>query len=441
MRIKNITIRIMRLAVVAATLFLFAVPAMAADATGGTLELQPLISEALQNNHDVWVTGAKWKASSSKIKLAGSLPDPMVMIGYQNEGWNQYTLGQMVGSQWMYSISQMFPYPGKRALKEEMAARDADTAEAMYRAARLGTVARVKELYFDLFETYKDLDLVRERTGLFTRIEEAALARYATGMGQQQEVLMAQTEKYMLLEREAMLKQKRQSLEAMLTSTVGREQNAPLGRPVEPQASTLVLSEDELVQRAVESSPEVVSREKMMRASEAGVHMAEKEYYPDVTLAAWVATRGGPYEDMWSVTATFNIPLYYKSRQGAALASARAMSSAALHDLAGIKAMLVSSVRDNYSMVRSSETLMDLYRSGLIPKTKQDFELSLSGYRTGKAEEITVVSRLKALLDYETAYWTQFVAREKAIARIEALTGTGDQVVAQGEINDQQKKK
>jgi len=36
------------------------------------------------------------------------------------------------------------------------------------------------------------------------------------------------------------------------------------------------------------------------------------------------------------------------------------------------------------------------------------------------------VSRLKALLDFETSFWTQFVAREKAIARIEALTGTGD---------------
>jgi outer membrane protein TolC len=430
----------MHLAVVVGMLLLCATPVLAAGPAEAALELQPLISEALQSNHDVWVSGAKWKASSSKIKLAGSLPDPMVMIGYQNEGWNEYTLGKMQGAQWMYSVSQMFPFPGKRALKEEMASRDADTAEAMYRAARLGTVARVKELYYDLFETYQDLDLVKERTSLFGQVEEAALARYATGMGQQQEVLMAQTEKYMLLEREAMLKQKRQSLEAMLVAAVGREQNAPLGRPIEPQAGTLALSEDEMVQRAVESSPEVVSREKMMRASEAGVHMAEKEYYPDVTLAAWVATRGGPFEDMWSVTATFNIPLYYKSRQGAALASARAMSSAALHDLAGIKAMLTSSVRDNYSMVRSSETLMNLYRTGLIPKTRQDFDLSLTGYRTGKVEEITVVSRLKALLDYETSYWAQFVAREKAIARLEALTGIGDQVVAQGEKNDQQEK-
>lgn len=387
------------------------------------LELRPLIDEALKNNHDVYVTDAKWKASAAKAKQAGSLPDPMIMIGYQNEGWSDYTFGKMSGAQWMYGISQMFPFPGKRSLKEEMAARDAETAGAMHRAARLGTVARVKELYFDLFLAQKNLDLVRERTMLFGRIEEAALARYATGMGQQQEVLMAQTEKYMLLEREAMLKQKQRSLEVMLTSVVGREESKPFSRPAEPQATAFTAAEDDLVQQVIARSPETLSRQKMLMASQAGVHMAEKEFYPDVTLAGTVAKRSGPYEDMWSLTATFNIPLYYKSRQSQALAEAQAMSNAALHDLAGMKAMLASSVRDSVAMIKSADRLMELYRQGLIPKTYQDFELSLSGYRTGKVEGITVVSRLKALLDLETAYWTQFVEREKAIARIEALTG------------------
>jgi hypothetical protein len=40
-------------------------------------------------------------------------------------------------------------------------------------------------------------------------------------------------------------------------------------------------------------------------------------------------------------------------------------------------------------------------------------------------EAITVISRLKALLDFEQLYWAQFVEREKAIARLDALTGAG----------------
>lgn len=387
------------------------------------LELQPLIDEALKNNHEVYVSEAKWKAAAARIGQAGSLPDPMIMIGYQNEGWDKYTYGEMEGAQWMYSVSQMFPFPGKRSLKEQMAARDADNASAMHRAARLGTVARVKELYFDLFLVHKDLELVRERSLLFSRVEDAALARYAAGMAQQQEVLMAQTEKYMLLERETMLEQKRLSLEAMLTAVVGREGARVQGRPAEPKLSELNASVDDLVRQAIERSPEIRSRQSMLGASQAGISMAEKEYYPDVTITGTVAKRSGPFEDMWSLTAAFNIPLYYQSRQRQALAESRAMSSAAIHDLAGIKAMLESTVRDTYAMVRSAEQLTGLYRDGLIPRTRQDFEQALAGYRSGKAEGSLVINRLKTLLDYEVAYWSRLVDREKAIARLEALTG------------------
>ena len=84
-------------------------------------------------------------------------------------------------------------------------------------------MATVKQLYYDLFLAYKNIDILRETTGLFSRIEDAALARYSSGMGSQQEVVMAQTEKYMLLEKEAMQKQKIEAITGMLNSTIGRE--------------------------------------------------------------------------------------------------------------------------------------------------------------------------------------------------------------------------
>ena len=442
MKSKSADIPVALLVAAAAVMMLFGTAVRAsAEEPVRTLELQPLIDEALTNNHDVLVAGAKRQAADARIRQAGSLPDPMVMVGYQNEGWRQYTYGQSVDAQWMFSVSQMFPFPGKRAIREQMASRDADTAGAMQSAARLATEQRVKELYYDLFQVHKDLDLIRERTSLFSRIEEAALARYASGTGPQQEVLMAQTEKYMLLERETMLNQKRRSLEAMLIAAVGRQYSAPLGRPAEPAATPFAVEVEELVRQALERSPEVLSRQKMAGASTAGVHMAQKEFYPDVTVTGSVFTRPGEYQDMWSLTATFNIPLYYNARQSQALAEARAMSLSAEHDLEGVRSMVASAVRDNYAMIRSADALMNLYREGLLPKTVQDFELSLAGYRSGKVEEITALSRLKALVDYELAYWAQFVEREKAIARIEALTGGGNPPAAQGEQHEHQEQK
>jgi hypothetical protein len=59
-----------------------------------------------------------------------------------------------------------------------------------------------------------------------------------------------------------------------------------------------------------------------------------------------------------------------------------------------------------------------------MPKTYQDFESALAGYTNGKTEAITVINRLKALIDFETLYWAQVAEREKASARFLAMTGT-----------------
>jgi hypothetical protein len=74
-------------------------------------------------------------------------------------------------------------------------------------------------------------------------------------------------------------------------------------------------------------------------------------------------------------------------------------------------------------MMKTSERLTELYGSGLIPKAGQDFESAISGYTTGKTEALTVISRLKTLIEAELSYWAQRVEREKAAARFEAAAG------------------
>ncbi len=395
------------------------------------LKLQELIDEALKNNHEILMAESKWKTSSFRIPQVKSLPDPMFMFGYQNEGTRDlYTFGNemMPDSQWMFSASQMFPFPGKLSLKGEMATKDSESLRASYEATKLKTISKVKELYYDLFLTYREINLIKDKTALFSRIEDAALARYSSGMAPQQEVLMAQTEKYMLLEKEEMLKQKIQSIEAMLNAAIGRDINSPLDKPTDPAPTEYTYSMEESIKMAYENSPEIKSKEKMFAASEARVSMTEKEYYPDFTLTANFMKRGREFEDMWSLTTAINIPLFYKTKQRQSVNEAKSYLSEVSHELKGTKLMLSSGIRDNYSMIKTSERLMELYKNGLIPKIYQDFESALSGYVTGKVEAITAINRLKSLLDVELLYWRQFVEREKAIARMESLTGIGEPI-------------
>jgi outer membrane protein TolC len=412
--------------------FVLILTAAQAFAAEETVKLPDLIREALKNNPEIHVAEARANGSTHKIPQATSLADPMVMIGYENEGTDSFytfdreTKGMPADSRWMFSLSQMFPYPGKLALKGEMAARDSESLKAMADATRLATEVRVKELYHDLFLAYTNIDLIADQAALFSRVEDAALARYAAGMAQQQEVWMAQTEKYMLLEREEMEKQKIQSLKAMLNAALGRDALSPLGRPEKPQNVIKPYRLDELIQLSHDRYPMIKSREKMVNAADAKVRMAKKEYYPDFTIGTSYFARSSQFPDMWNLTATMNVPIFYKTKQREGVLEAEAALLEAKRNVEATKLMASSALRDNHAMLKTAENLMALYRDGLIPKSHQGFELSLSGYVTGKIEAITVITMLKALIDYEFLYWRQFADREKAAARLDGLAAITD---------------
>jgi cobalt-zinc-cadmium efflux system outer membrane protein len=387
-----------------------------------TLALEPLIAEALTNNRELRAAESRITAAGLRITQALGLPDPMISIGYQNEGLTNYTYGDSPDAQWMYSVSQTLPFFGKRDLKQAMAAADTEWVRAVYEALQLRVVARVKELYWDLSLLHRNLDLVGERVSLFARIEEAALARYASGTAPQADAVMAQTEKYMLRERETMLTQKIQSLEAMLGLTLGRETHSSFARPVPVPLDSYVPDEAELIRKAHAQSPEIKTREKMVAAADARINMLKREYYPDFTLSGSLAQRPGEYRNMWGISTAVNIPIFYKTKQEPAVREAEAALQGARHELEAAKLMAVSGILDNLAMFRAAENLMDLYRNALIPKAAQDFDLALSGYGTGRSEVLTVITRLKSFLDYELFYQGQLTERAKAVARIEALT-------------------
>ena len=407
-------------------LFFFLAVSLAAPAVHASeVTLRDLVEEALKGNREIRAAEHRVEGYQNKIPQAGSFPDPMVGVGYQNDTLSSYTYGQSPDAKWMFEASQMFPFAGKRGFRQEMARADAESQQAILETLRRRVVARVTELYCDLFLVNRSLEILAERKSLYGVVEEAALARYSSGMGTQQEVLMAQAEKYMVLEREEMLRQKRETFEGMLNLTMGRDARAPLGRLAALAETPLEASLDELIQTAHQRSPEIRAREKMAAGAEAKVSMARREFFPDVTLTAGVDKRGGDYTDMYKLLASVNLPLFYKSKQEPAVQEALASQQETRQDLEGARLMVASGIRENLAMASSAKRTMDLYRNALIPRGNQDFDAALSIYSTGRGDALTVMTRLKSLLDYELQYWGQFVEREKAVARIEALTGEG----------------
>src|SRR5664280_1628610 len=108
------------------------------------LRISDLTEEALKNSPEIQASLSKIEAARYRVPQARSLPDPQFSFGYQNEGFDRYSYGQEQGSQWMFSASQQFYFPGKRTLKEDMVRFDVESLTAMHELLKLKTVARVK---------------------------------------------------------------------------------------------------------------------------------------------------------------------------------------------------------------------------------------------------------------------------------------------------------
>lgn len=393
-------------------------PAAAQD-----LVLKDLIGEALKNNPDIRVAEARAASAATRISQEASLADPMLSAGYQNEGFKKYTYGESQYSWWMFSLTQTFPFPGKRSLQREAAVYEAESQKAAAESVKREVIGRVSQAYYDLVLAVKELDIIEARKPLAVRLEDAALARYSTGTGSQEDVIMAQAEKYMLIENEAMAKGRRDSAEAMIKRETGDTSANPLARPAIVPPSAFAYTLEGLVKRAETNAPELSERQQMVLAAEKRLVRAKKEAWPDITLMPQYFNLGNGMEDMWALTASIPLPIFYKQKQGAAIAESSWNLVSAKKELESSRFKVTSEIRDSLAMITSSERVMELYRNALIPKARQNVDAALALFASGRMNASEALATLKAPFDYELNSWQQQVQREKAIARIKVLTG------------------
>jgi hypothetical protein len=217
-------------------LLLWAHPGVAAEADpnfSAAVELPRLEAYALANNPEIRAMEQRWRAAQARPSQEGSLPDPMLNTAYHNEGFDRFEQGRSDFAWLRFGAEQELPFPGKLALKEQIAAREAEREGALYRAAVLNVLARLRVTYDEYYLAHKSIEIVRDNLELLKNLAESAKARYQVGEGLQQDVARAQVEVSTLTGRLTSLEQMRQSAAAMLNALLNRSPAEPLGPPID----------------------------------------------------------------------------------------------------------------------------------------------------------------------------------------------------------------
>jgi outer membrane protein TolC len=385
--------------------------------------LKDLVSEALTRNPEIQAARHSVNAKRARVPQAKAWPDPTISFGYGGNAVPPFSV--MRGdpsSARQIMAEQEIPYPGKTRLRGQIAAYEAEAEVTTVEDAQRQVAAETKEAYFELHFIDQSLETLRKDREILQRLAKVAEIRYSVGKAAQQDLLRAQVELSKLVERQTTLEQTRKTLEAQLNSLRDLPVDTPVGPTADVRPGVLTQSIDELQSAAESSFPALKRQQTMIEGNRLAVDLARKDVRPNFSVGYTYMQRAG-MPDMYGVTFSTSLPIFRRSKQDMAIREAAESLESARRKEQNELTVLRYRVKQEYLQVQSALRLLDLYSQGIVPQSRLTLESSLASYETGATDFQSVLGNFSTILDYELGYLQQIATHEKALARLEELTG------------------
>src|SRR6266581_4186765 len=394
--------------------------------TGLTTPLSELLAEAEKNNAQIEAARQGWQAAKQVPTQVSTLPDPQFNLQHVSVGSPRPFAGY-TNSDFAYlglGISQDIPYPGKLRLKGEIARRDADVSQQQIESVRRAVLAELKGTYFQLAYLSKTLTILEQDGELLKQVEQAADARYRSGMGTQQDVLQAQLQKTKLLREIAMHHLQVGKLEAQLKLLLNRSQESPDIEPTDLTETPLAQTYGDLLAMAQVQNSEIASAQKMIERQSLQVDLARKDFYPDFNVQyMWQRTDPTQFRAYYMLSVGIKVPIYRSRKQRPELAQAQSEELRARSELEAQSQRVASELRAQYVVAQQTAELLKIHREGLAPQARSAFQSGLASYQSDKQEFQPVLTSFLDVLHLDEEYWQNVAEYETAIARLEQITG------------------
>ena len=403
------------------------VPALAGEAAGTVPPpaLRQLIDQALRHSPEIAAAAREREAAGHRVSPAGALDDPMFEAGLINVPVQPLRLNREDMTMKMLGISQRLPYPGKRGLREAVAARDALSIALGYRETVNRVVRDVKLAYYDLALAERSIEILEQNKRLVTQLLQIAEGRYSVGQGAQADLLKVQTQLAKMDEELLRMRRERRSVEADLERLAGPVASV---KAAMPELAATRLSVDELGEAALRERPQILGLKTLVDRNQKALDLARKDYYPDFDVRLQYGQRekdieGMPRTDLFTLTVAFNLPVWGATKIEPKIAEAQAMREQAISMVQAQQNELIAKLRQQVALAEQSRESARLYHTGILPQARLALESAGAAYRVNKVDFPMLLDSQMTVLSYELSQAAATVAFNKALAEIDQLTG------------------
>ncbi len=252
------------------------------------LSVDALIEQVLARNPSLSEMVAAWQAASARYPQVTSLDDPLFGTNLSPAGFSR------VGNGYRLEIFQRYQWPGKLQLRGEVAKAEANAAGRDVDNVREQLIESARDAFYDYYLTYRCAEVNADALRLLRDTRVRTEDRYKAGaLVLQQDILQADVEIGRLHVREILLQRQRQVAIARIDTLLHLPPSLPL-----PPPPKVLPAEDELpdpqalLAQALMQRLDLLKLADQIKAAQAAVKLAYKEYYPDIDAMA-------AYDSFW----------------------------------------------------------------------------------------------------------------------------------------------
>ncbi len=391
----------------------------------GLLTLDEVLVVARSRNPRVLSARSFAEAISTREDAAGILPDPTLRIGVMNMALPDFSSSMPSSMAPAIQATQVFPFPGKLSLRREIAERSTDMAEAGADEVWWDVRTKTATAFYQLYATDRQLVVMRATRDLLEDFETVANAMYSAGTGRQADVLRANVEIARVEADITRMESVRVAAAARLNGLLDRPAKTPVENPDLGSLPNQLPVTDTLLAWAEESRPLIRRSVINVDRADRQVALARKEIWPNVSLGLQYGQRRTPTgtRHMGGVMVGFSLPIFAGSRQLRVRDEAAAMKRMADAELGNVRANVDASVGEAVADLDWSRTLIELYRSEILPQARATVESSFSSYRVGTVDFGTLVDAEMAVNGFEAELYSFLSTYGTAVAKLERTIG------------------
>lgn len=422
-------------ALACALMMVSALPLAAQDA----LTLDQVYAQLQSDNPQL--AAARSLAAATALRQPASTvpPDPSVQLGLMNLSLPRLRTDMPTSMAPSIQLMQMLPFPGKLSLSGRIAGKSSEAARTQSDEVWWELRAQAAMAFYELYSFDAQLEVMNGTVKLLQNFQGVAKAMYTSGTGRQSDVLRANVETSKMQADILRMRAMRTAAAARLNGLLDRAADTPLDRVSLGELSATLPARDTLRAWAEASRPMLLRARTLIEQAELQRSLAVKELWPDVNVGIAYGQRAAEMgtERMGSLMLGFTVPVFAGRRQLRMRDEAAAMESMARAELANLRAQVDARLAELLAALERNTSLIDLYRTNIIPQADANVQSAFSAYRVGSVDFMTLVDAQMTVNRYRQELHALVAEYGSALAELEMTVGRVLPVTTRLQVEDQ----